>query len=105
MSDNDLDEDGVVAIDCTGRTRSSALHSLTGAYQTPSVILFQSPDSYAMAIDVWQEYFFPSGKRDTRSGGACEPTVHREGRCKDGSREGITCLHLLGTSANLRMWE
>jgi hypothetical protein len=57
VSNDNPDEDGAVAIECTGRAVSGALHSLTAANQTSSGILFQSPDSHAMAIGEWQEYF------------------------------------------------
>jgi hypothetical protein len=53
VSDDDPGEDGAVATECTGRARSNTLHSLTGAHQTPSGILFQAPDSHAMAIGEW----------------------------------------------------
>ena len=53
VNDDDPDEDGVVATEYTGRTRSGALHSVSAG---ALLDVRQSPDSHAMAIGEWQEY-------------------------------------------------
>jgi hypothetical protein len=53
VSDDDPDEDCAVATECTERAVSGVLHSLTGAHQISSGILFQLPDSHVMAIGEW----------------------------------------------------